>query len=97
MQINLFQLEEITVLLLLIANPSVEAEELDAAWREFLRQQRSTLNDLHAKRTISDEIYSQLATRIDKILASREITWNQVNDLNAELWQLHEDPPAAQT
>ncbi len=78
----------------LIANPSVEAEELDAAWREFLRHQRSTLNDLYADRTISEEIYAQLSSRIDNVLASTEITWNQVDDLNSELWQLHEDTPA---
>jgi len=75
----------------LAAHPSVEAEELDAAWREFLRQQRSTLNDLYADRAISEEIYSRLAARIDDALASPEITWTQADDLNAELWQIREE------
>ncbi len=77
----------------LVANPSVEAEELDAAWRDFLRHQRTTLNDLYADRTISEEIYSRLASRIDDVLDSREIKWTQVDDLNAELWQIHDVAP----
>lgn len=76
----------------LTAHPSVEAEELDTAWREFLRQQRSTLNDLFADRVISDETYSQLASRIDNLLTSSEIKWSNADDMNAELWQLHEAP-----
>lgn len=80
----------------LVANPSVEAEELDAAWREFLRQQRSTLNDLYADRTISEEIFARLAGRIDQALALREIKWSRPDDLDDQLWQIQHDLPAAE-
>lgn len=77
----------------LTADPSVEAEELDAAWREFLRHQRSTLNDLYANRTLPDEIYAQLSARIDELLTSREITWTHADDLDAVLWRIHPPTP----
>jgi len=76
----------------LSADPTVEAEELDSAWREFLRHERSTLNNLYADRVISEETYAQLSGRIDELLTSREIGWTSVDELDAAVWQLHEPP-----
>ncbi len=70
------------------AHPEVQAEELDAAWREFLRSQRITLNDFYADRTISEDIYTELTVRIDEMLTAPQITWNDAEDVNAALWQL---------
>jgi CPA1 family monovalent cation:H+ antiporter len=68
--------------------PNVEAEELDAGWREFLQHQRLALTGLHNDRTISDETYSELASRVDELLASSEIAWNSMQDLSSSLWSI---------
>ena len=76
----------------LLADPSVEAEELDTAWREFLRHERSSLNDLYKDRTISEETYSRLTTHIDGLLSSSELTWSTVDELEAAFTHLHPGP-----
>jgi len=72
-------------------HPEVEAEELDSAWREFLQYQRLVLGELLADRGITEEVFDELASRIDDQLASSEITWDSLEDVDKALWQLH--PP----
>jgi len=50
---------------LLLADPALEAEELDTGWREMLRAQRSSLLDLRRDGVISDEVFEQLSTDVD--------------------------------
>jgi uncharacterized protein YaaQ/ribosomal protein L19E len=55
--------------------PDVLAEELDTAWREKLRVQRSTLSDLRTDGLLSEEIYRQLITEVDTALAEGITGW----------------------
>jgi CPA1 family monovalent cation:H+ antiporter len=73
---------------LLQEHPDVEAEELDAAWREFLQHQRTVLTGLRNDYTISDEAYAELSSRVDELLGSSRITWDNVKDLNDSLWRI---------
>ena len=54
---------------MLLADPVLEAEELDTAWREMLRAQRSSLLSLRQDGVISDEAFEQLTTDIDAQLS----------------------------
>jgi CPA1 family monovalent cation:H+ antiporter len=49
----------------LAGQPAVEAEELDTAWRELLRAQRSALWGLRQDGVISDEVCEQLTAEVD--------------------------------
>jgi hypothetical protein len=50
------------------SEPDVEAEELDTAFREALRAQRSALSGLLRDGVISEETYSQLVSEVDEAL-----------------------------
>jgi len=50
---------------MLLADPVLEAEELDTGWREMLRAQRNSLLSLRHDGVISEEIFEQLATEVD--------------------------------
>jgi CPA1 family monovalent cation:H+ antiporter len=54
---------------ILLADPALEAEELDTGWREMLRAQRSSLLDLRRDGVISDEVFEQLSTDVDAQLS----------------------------
>lgn len=54
---------------LLLADPVLEAEELDTGWREMLRAQRSSLIDLRQDGVISNEVFEQLSTEVDAQLS----------------------------
>ncbi len=54
---------------LLLADPALEAEELDTGWREMLRAQRSSLLSLRRDGVISDEVFEQLSTDVDAQLS----------------------------
>jgi CPA1 family monovalent cation:H+ antiporter len=54
---------------ILLADPDLEAEELDVGWREMLRAQRSSLFDLRHDGVISDEVFEQLSTEVDAQLS----------------------------
>jgi CPA1 family monovalent cation:H+ antiporter len=54
---------------MLMADPVLEAEELDTGWREMLRAQRSSLLSLRQDGIISDEIFEQLSSDIDARLS----------------------------
>ena len=46
-----------TVRDLLLADPALEAEELDTGWREMLRSQRNALLSLRRDGVISEEVF----------------------------------------
>ena len=54
---------------LLLADPVLEAEELETGWREMLRAQRSALLSLRRDGVISDDIFEQLSTEVDAQLS----------------------------
>jgi CPA1 family monovalent cation:H+ antiporter len=54
---------------MLIADPMLEAEELDTGWREILRAQRSSLFDLRRDGVISDEVFETLSSEVDAQLS----------------------------
>ena len=56
-------------------HPEVEIEEYDAARREALIQQRSTLSTLVRDGIISEEVFSELAAEIDQSQTDVQIDW----------------------
>jgi CPA1 family monovalent cation:H+ antiporter len=50
---------------LILADPVLEAEELDKGWRELFRSQRNALFVLRRDGVISDEVYEELTAEID--------------------------------
>jgi CPA1 family monovalent cation:H+ antiporter len=54
---------------MLLADPVLEAEELDTGWREMLRAQRSSLLSLRQDGVIADDIFEQLSSDIDAQLS----------------------------
>jgi CPA1 family monovalent cation:H+ antiporter len=50
------------------AQPLLEAEELDTAWREALRAERSTLQGLLRDGVISEDVFEELSTEVDVAL-----------------------------
>jgi CPA1 family monovalent cation:H+ antiporter len=54
---------------LLLADPLLEAEELDTGWREMLRAQRASLLSLRQDGVISDEVFERLSTEVDAQLS----------------------------
>jgi CPA1 family monovalent cation:H+ antiporter len=56
-------------------HPEVEIEEYQAARREALTQQRSTLSSLLRDGIISEEVFSELATEIDQSQTDAQIDW----------------------
>jgi len=63
-------------------HPDVEKEELDSAWREFLRHQRLVVSEQLANHSITEDIYSEIISQIDNALEQREIDWDSVEALN---------------
>jgi len=63
-------------------HPEVQAEELDAAWREFLRHQRLAISEQLADHAITEDNYSDLVSQIDNALDLREIKWDDIEDIN---------------
>ncbi|MEP7358486.1 MAG: hypothetical protein ABI847_14660, partial [Anaerolineales bacterium] len=57
----------------LTAQPALEAEELDTAWREVLRAERSGLQGLQRDGVISDEVFEGLAAEVDAQLQNPNI------------------------
>jgi CPA1 family monovalent cation:H+ antiporter len=54
---------------ILMADPALETEELDTAWREMLRAQRSSLLDLRRDGVITDEVFGELSAEVDARLS----------------------------
>ena len=59
-------------------HPELEAEEMEAARRESLQAQRSTLSTLLKDGIISDEIYIQLVSEVNAALTSDVLNWPEL-------------------
>lgn len=59
----------------MIIDPSVEAEELDTARREYFRAQRSTITSLYRDNVITEDTFSQIAGEIDSALSGVQADW----------------------
>ncbi len=70
---------------ILQSKPTVASEELDSAWREVLRTQRSTLDELFTEGVISESHFGDLVAHIDVALQNDEISWRDIEDLKAGL------------
>jgi CPA1 family monovalent cation:H+ antiporter len=67
-----------TVREVMAVDPSVEAEELDTARREYYRAQRSAISGLLKDGVISDEIYGRLITEIDTAITTPQSGWSHL-------------------
>jgi CPA1 family monovalent cation:H+ antiporter len=56
-------------------DPEVEAEELDTAWREALRAQRSTYSSLLTDGIITEDTFERLVGEVDLALMESHINW----------------------
>ncbi|MDA1330025.1 MAG: Na+/H+ antiporter [Chloroflexi bacterium] len=70
---------------LLVADPELAREDLDLAWREVLRSQRSALIQLYTSGAIDEEAFSELVGRIDATLEKGEIKWAVIEELLPDL------------
>ena len=70
---NLAQVEAVKEVL--VHDPSVEADELEATRREYLRSNRSTYATLLKDGLINEDIYSQLVSEVDAALTEKGILW----------------------
>ncbi len=70
--------------------PSVATEELDTAWRQVLRSQRSTLDELFVDGVITEDDFGELVASIDSALQQDEINWMELKDLMDGLNMLQE-------
>lgn len=59
-------------------HPELEAEDMEAARRESLQAQRSTLSTLMKDGIISDDTYLQLVSEVDAALTSEVINWPEL-------------------
>jgi uncharacterized protein YaaQ len=59
----------------LVANPQLEADEIQSAWRELLQAQRSTYNTLYQSGVITDDTHSELVSEVDAALNNPNGTW----------------------
>jgi NhaP-type Na+/H+ or K+/H+ antiporter len=62
------------------AEPKIEAEELDTAYRESLRAQRSAILGLRHDGVISDDVFNELSTEIDAALSTEYFLPDQGGD-----------------
>jgi uncharacterized protein YaaQ len=57
-------------------DPEVEAEELDTAWREALRSQRSTYSNLLTDGFITEDTFERLVGEVDLALMESQVNWS---------------------
>lgn len=62
----------------IVADPAMEAEELDTARREALHAQRTALTGLLRDSVISEETFSQLVGEVDAALAEEHLPWPEL-------------------
>lgn len=67
-------------------HPELASEELDNAWREILRVQRTITQNLLTNDVISEETSGKLTAQIDAALAKKKIIWQAFDDVEAELY-----------
>lgn len=65
--------------------PDVAADELDMAWREALRSERSTINTLLQSGMISEENYEKMISQIDLALDKDMINWESAEEYHQDL------------
>jgi len=65
------------------SKPTVATEELDTTWREVLRTQRSTLDELFVDGVITEDHFGEMVAYIDVALQKDEITWRDIDDLES--------------
>lgn len=65
--------------------PDVAAEELDFTWREALRTERATLNNLFKNGLISEENYEKMITQIDTAMDENFINWESADQYHDNL------------
>ncbi len=80
-----------TISVILDKDPDVAKEELDRAWREILRTERTTLNRLFVEGMIQEDDLEKVISGIDAALTSYEVEWT---DLDAMKEALALDEPA---
>lgn len=73
---------------LLLADPELEAEELETGWREMLRAQRSSLLSLRRDGVISDDVFDQLSTDVDAQLIEGYSSLPEEVDLRTQFLEL---------
>lgn len=73
---------------LLLAEPELEAEELETGWREMLRAQRSSLLSLRRDGVISDDVFDQLSTDVDAQLIEGYPSLTEPADLRTQFLEL---------
>lgn len=64
-------------------HPQVEKEELDSAWREFLRHQRLVITEHLSDHAITEDTYAELVSQIDTALEQQAINWDTPQELNS--------------
>ena len=79
---------------ILESDPEVAKEELDNVWREILRTQRSTLNNLHADGLIQETHLEELVSGLDAALIRYEISWEDLPGMKAGLALIDKHPEA---
>ena len=81
------QIDELTgeIRDVLQSKPMVAIDELDTAWREVLRSQRSTLDKLFVDGVITEDHFGDLVAQIDVALHEDEITWKEIKDMKVDL------------
>jgi CPA1 family monovalent cation:H+ antiporter len=57
-------------------DPEVEAEELDTAWREAMRSQRSTYSNLLTDGFITEDTFERLVGEVDLALMESHVNWS---------------------
>jgi hypothetical protein len=65
--------------------PEVAADELDMAWREALRSERSTINTLLQSGMISEDNYEKMISQIDLALDKDMINWESAEEYHQDL------------
>jgi CPA1 family monovalent cation:H+ antiporter len=75
----------LTVRELLISDPELAGEDMDRAWREVLKAQRSSLIQLYTNGAVSEDAFAELLGRIDTALDDDEITWSEIEELQSRL------------
>jgi hypothetical protein len=78
-----------TVRGLLLADPALEAEELETGWREMLRAQRSSLLSLRRDGVISDEVFDQLTTDVDAQLSEGYQAMSDATEMRTQFLELN--------
>ena len=70
---------------LLQTKPMFASEELDTAWREVLRAQRATLDELFIDGVITEDHFGEMVAHIDSALQKDEIEWRNTDEMQAGL------------